>query len=268
MSKFTIKENIDYILYSTYNLISSIIFNFNFFGKRIISNNLFFKDKHVGERCFILGTGPSLEMLKPEQVNALSLEYTIAVNSYYKSRLADVVIPNYYTLIDDLFWKDLSGTFDEVNKKFSGSTPTFITDLRAKYNVDSLGKEAEGIYVYAKKYPTKKVSSDVEGNIYATMNVVSTSILVAIFLGFKRIYLLGCDYNAFCTYGKGHCYDDKEELSLSSNNLAYFLKFYWITTEFHYLIAKLAKEKNVEIVNISRGSLLDAYQREDASIVL
>jgi hypothetical protein len=99
------------------------------------------------------------------------------------------------------------------------------------------------------------------GNIFAAMNVVSFSILAAMFMGFKKINLLGCDYNAFCTNGKGHAYDDKSELGQFKYNLAFYLRFYWITTEIHYLIAKLAKRNGVEVINMSEGSLLDAYPK-------
>jgi hypothetical protein len=95
------------------------------------------------------------------------------------------------------------------------------------------------------------------------MNVVSYSILAAIYMGFKKINLLGCDYNAFCTAGVGHAYDDKSELSGSTYNLGFYLKYYHLTTEFHYLIAQLAKERGVEVVNMTPGSLLDAYVRAD-----
>ena len=86
-------------------------------------------------------------------------------------------------------------------------------------------------------------------------------------MGFKNIYLLGCDYNAFCTAGKGHAYDDKSELAQTDYNLAFYLKFYWITTEVHYLIAKLAKKRGVNIINLTPGSLLDAYPRVLSGVI-
>jgi hypothetical protein len=105
------------------------------------------------------------------------------------------------------------------------------------------------------------MSDRLDKNIYSAMNVVSHTILVALYMGFSEIYLLGCDYNAFCSMGKGHAYDDKQEMEKVSYNLAFYLKFYWLTTEFHYLVAKLARENSVAIKNLTPGSLLDAYPR-------
>ena len=170
--------------------------------------------------------------------------------------------------MDNLYWEQWNGTFSEVSSKYQESPPIFITDVRAKSLVDGLERNVPTIYIHSKKYPVKRMSSDLDRNIYAAMNVVAYSILSAMYMGFREIYLLGCDYNAFCTAGKGHCYDDEEEIAGFNYNLAFYLKFYWITTEFHYLIAKLAKEKQIKVVNVTPGSLLDAYPRTTLENVL
>jgi hypothetical protein len=112
------------------------------------------------------------------------------------------------------------------------------------------------------------MSDQLDKNIYAAMNVVSYSILAAFYMGFKKIFLLGCDYNAFCTNGRGHAYNDNSELSQSQYNLAFYLKFYWITTEFHYLIEKLARSKGIEVINLTPVSLLDAYRKDSLDRVI
>lgn len=264
MSKFDIKEKLDSFIYSAYNMLSEIIFGFDIKSKKLVRRNAVFKNIHAGERCFILGTGPSLRTLTEEQIEKLRPEVMFGVNSLYKSSVASDLVPKYYTLIDNLYWENSSwtGAFSEVADKYSANPPVFITDPRAQHIVDSLSLEKSSIYIYSKKYPTKKMSAEIVGNIYAAMNCVTYSILVAMYMGFKEVYILGCDYNAFCCAGSGHCYDDKTELKDNPYNLAFYLKFYWITTEFHYLVAKLAKEMGVKVVNLTPGSLLDAYPRK------
>lgn len=268
MSKFDIKDGLDKFIYKVYNLLSDALFLLAPETKRLVAKNVAFRNIHQNERCFILGTGPSLGLLTPDQIDKLALETLFGVNSFYKADIASVLKPSYYALTDDLYWKDWKRVFSEVVHKFSDNPPTFITDPRARELIEGLQIAEQPIYVYAKKYPTNKMSDELTRNTYATMNVVSSSILVAIYMGFKEIYLLGCDYNAFCSAGRGHCYDDEKELDGISYNLAFFLKYYWITTEFHYLIAKLAKEKGVKIVNLAPASLLDAYPRKQVSEVL
>ncbi|MFW7343407.1 6-hydroxymethylpterin diphosphokinase MptE-like protein [Pollutimonas sp. H1-120] len=268
MSKFAIKENIDKLIYGTYNFVSEIAYSLDNRSKKIIKKNKNFKDIHVGNRCFIAGTGPSLNTLTDENLKSLNKEILFGVNSLYKSRIGSKLSPQYYTLIDNLYWEQWDCTFSEVSSKYSQRPPIFITDVRAKHLLDGLDENIRAIYIHSKKYPVKKMSAELDKNVYAAMNVVAYSILTAMYMGFSEIYLLGCDYNAFCTAGKGHCYDDEEEISGFNYNLAFYLKFYWITTEFHYLIAKLAKEKQIKVINVTPDSLLDAYPRMSLANVL
>lgn len=268
MSKFDVKDRLDALLYSAYNVISEVIFGLDFKSNNLVRRNMAFKKIHDGGRCFILGTGPSLRTLTEHQVEKLKSEILFGVNSFYKSDFSSILTPKYYTLIDNLYWEGWSNAFSEVVEKYSADPPVFITDPRARGFVSALKLDRPSIYIYSKKYPTSEMSAEITKNIYAAMNCISYSILVAIYMGIKEVYLLGCDYNAFCSAGAGHCYDDKEEIKDNPYNLAFYLKFYWITTEFHYLIAKLAKKENVRIVNLTPGSLLDAYPRRPASEVI
>lgn len=267
MNKFEIKDKVDHLMYGFYNLISEVFYLLNHNSKRLIEKNRVFKNIHAGKRCFILGTGPSLNQLTDNQINVLNDEIVIGVNSLYRSEIGCKITPKYYALMDNLYWEQWSNTFAEVSNQYKENLPIFITDLRAKHLVEKVTNNT-AIYLYSKKYPTNNMSSDLDKNIYGAMNVVSFSILSAMYMGFSEIYLLGCDYSAFCTQGKGHCYDDKSELSDFNYNLAFYLRFYWIITEFHYLIAKLAKQKKVKVVNLTPNSLLDAYPRISVSSVL
>lgn len=268
MSKFEIKDRIDKLIYSTYNMVADVLFSVNFDVKNIIKGNAAFRGIHAGGRCFILGTGPSLNDLSSDQLDSLKSEIVFGVNSLYKSDAVSGLMPKYYALVDNLYWETSSFVFQEVNDKYKVNPPIFLTDPRAKKIIDKLKSNQGAIYIHAKKYPVNKMSFEITSNIFGAMNVVSYSILVAMYMGFSEIYLMGCDYNAFCGLGSGHCYDDKEEMGPVSYNLAFYLKYYHITTEFHYLIAKLAMERNVKIVNLSNVSLLDAYPRQAPSVIL
>ncbi|WP_447772827.1 6-hydroxymethylpterin diphosphokinase MptE-like protein [Variovorax boronicumulans] len=269
MSNFLVKEKIDSCIYSAYNLISDLVFNFNFDLKNKLKRNSDFENVHHGRRCFILATGPSINELTAEEVGGLDREITVGVNSMYKSKTLDRLIPNYYTLLDNHYWGLSSGEFAEVAKKYAATPPTFITDIRAEEIASAAIPGVKHICLRAKNYPVNSMRYDPTGNMSIAMNVVGSSILLAIYMGFKEIYLLGCDFNSFCTQEMAHCYDDTEELSgLPTFNLSFYLKYYHITAEFHYLIARLAKERSIRVVNLSKKSLLDAYPRGDLKRVL
>lgn len=268
MSKFDIKDKLDRRMYQIYNFLSDFRFFFSRGVRAEVKKNTAYQNIHNGERCFILGTGPSLNGLTEKQLLALENEIVFGTNSLYKAEIVKSIVPRYYALMDNLYWEQWSSTFSDVSKKYESSPPIFITDMRAERFAKAANNSVQHIYIYSKKYPTTVMSDQLHGNIYAAMNVVSYSILTAIYMGFKTVYLLGCDYNAFCNNGRGHAYNDKSELSQASYNLAFYLKFYWITTEFHYLIEQLARSRGVDVINLTHGSLLDAYRHRSVDDVL
>lgn len=267
MKTHLIKEKIDNVMYYCFNILSDIVFNLKFKTKHLIKKNRKFKDKHLGERCFILGTGPSLNNLLENDIDNLKNEVVFAVNSIYKSKIVDEITPTYYSLFDNLYWDQEKHAFADILKKYELQKPLFLTDYRTYSIVKDNDYEKNTLFLFNKKFPITKIESCIDKNMYIGQNVVSTTILIAIFMGFKEIYLLGCDYNSFATQVGEHCYDDTDELVYGVYNLEFYLKFYALTTRIHYLIAKLAFKKGVKIINLTTGSLLDAYPREDISSV-
>lgn len=269
MNKFGLKDTLDKQIYQCYNFLTDLNFFTQLETRAALKKNSLYKNKYTNQDCYILGTGPSLSSLSNSECQYLANEITFGVNSFYKSNLANIINPTFYTLMDNIYWGKWSYTFQEILTKQTKSPPIFITDIRA-YNILSeltLG-EKQPIFLYAKKYPVNSMDFNITKNIYGAMNVVSFSILSAMFMGFKNIYLLGCDFNAFCNLGYGHCYDDSSEASENRENLAYYLRFYWITLEFHYLLAKLANKSGINVINCTPNSLLDAYPHSNLQTVL
>lgn len=265
MNKFAIKDSLDKILYIGFNVFSSVLFFFDFKAKRRIKKNESYRNIHEGQRCFIIGTGPSLNNIKYEEIDFLKKEITFGVNSLYKASKLDGVTPSYYAMFDNYYWNEYSYFFQEIKDKYRDKV-IFLTNYKAEKIVLDLNDNLDHILLYSKKYPINKIDCDLTKNMDITMNVVSSTILAAIFMGFKEIYLLGCDYNSFASNNEVHCYEEEE--IVIENRLGYLLKFYHITTEFHYLIAKLARKKGIKVINVTEGSLLDAYPRKQLNDIL
>lgn len=60
------------------------------------------KDRHKGERCFIVSTGPSLTL---DGINFIQNEKTISMNTIYRLYPNTKWRPTYYTL-DDIWFAD------------------------------------------------------------------------------------------------------------------------------------------------------------------
>ncbi|WP_323019465.1 hypothetical protein [Pararhodobacter sp.] len=266
MSFFSAHEKANKFAFRAFNVASDALLAVRPQIRKEIRGNRNYQGIHKDQRCFILGTGPSLAGISPEEVSSLKEEFTFAVNSFYRVENFSSLAPTYYVLADNSYWGKLSFTYSAILRKYSQSPPIFITDVRAKNYVPG---EARRLLVYAKNYPVDRMRSNLSGNLSITMNVVGLALISAIYMGFREIYLLGCDYNLFASRSNMHSYDDSDEVAmLRSYNLAFYLKEYHITTTFHYLIARLAAENGIRIVNATNGSLLDAYPHRDLQSIL
>ena len=260
MSLFKVKDKLDTQIYRVFNVLSDVYYCINPGVRVVVQRNRAYKNIHLGERCFILGTGPSINSITLAQIDKLRSEFVFGVNSLYKSEHLRTVMPRYYCLLDNVYSFQYANEFQNVLNAYEERPPTLIANYSAKTAIDKIGIKSRVIYLYGKKFPATKTSSRIDRNMFISMNVVGSAILSAIYMGFKQVYLLGCDYNLFCKRASNHCYDDSQE-KFYSENLAFYLKFYGLTTEFHYLTAQHAKEEGAEIVNLTQDSLLDAYPR-------
>lgn len=268
MSKFSIKEKIDGLIYYAYNIFSDCIFlTLKFKDRKLIRKNVKFKDIHKNKRCFILGTGPSLKNVNPKYLEG---EITFGVNHLYKSELLKYIIPTYYCLVDNKFSNEHSNITKKLVKEMKETTfflrtetyTTFNTSTHAPVNVN---------YLYSKLYPVGKYKkNDIAKNSKATFNVVPECIKIAMYMGFTEIYLLGCDFNSFASINVEHCYDNENQkiISKRSRTLGEELKEYSIVSSIHYSLKEYADANNISIINLTTNSLLDAYEKKNIEDVI
>lgn len=259
MSKYEIKESIDKMIYRTYNLSAKIRFHFSK-DKDIVSKNIRFKNIHQGEKCYIVGTGPSLKNIN---LDFLKDEIIFGVNYLYKSESSKHLEPKYYCLYDEIFHTNRI----EDTIKLLGLYPNTIFFVRTKAynNFQNNGIKQNNIYYQPCNVFQHDdfISLDMTKSMTAPYNVILGCIQTAMYMGFKEIYLLGSDYNSFASLKVEHVYDDEDTHVKRQMTLGYEMKYYTMCTYHHYALEKHAKKNNISIYNITEGSLLDAYERLD-----
>jgi len=264
MNKMKIKDNIDKIIYETYNLISKVRYIFKFQEKSLIKENIKFKDIHKNDRCFILGTGPSLKELNPDLIKN---EITFGVNYLVNGDIINAITPTYYGLFDNKF----SNENIQITKSIINKLPNteFFMSTGSYKAMKEVGIEHSKInYLYANIYPAGRINKiELTNNMRVTYNVVPACIQIALYMGFKEIYLLGTDFNSFATQKPEHYYEDgfiqKRQRSLGEE-----LKEYAIVCNVHYYLDKYAKSKGVKIINLTPNSLLDAYEKKQIKDII
>lgn len=213
-----------------------------------------FHNKYINERCFIVCTGPSLTI---EDINLLKNEFTFSVNSIVKLLPNVDWKPTFYAIQDSNvfnFYKD--------NKEFNSIENKFISNNILEQNnivgdfilfpldlLDHMNYKKKGSF-------TTKFSSNSYEIVYDGGSVTYSVLQLAYYMGFRKIYLLGCD----CNYSDKYAHfmiskDDKEDYTIIGDN-----------PELRMLIAyneayKFTKKSDLEIYNCTRGGKLEIFPR-------
>lgn len=224
----------------------------------IKKNKELIKKDNEKKKIYICALGPSLKNVDLNKIVGDSF----VVNSFFK--LANDYpnfVPTYYLWIDD----DIYRTKSEMdNAKYAMELyhprgTRFIINSKANHADFIKGMDSEKIYYMStfrgEFHPNKDY--DMTKIMPVSGNVASFAILLSILMGYKEIYLLGCDFNSFTTPKPFHCYNDKDEIKTLS--LAQDLLAYAHVAKYHERLQELAERKGVKIYNSTRGSLIDAY---------
>jgi len=147
-----------------------------------------FQNKHQGERCFILGNGPSL---KHTDLSLLRNEITFGVNRIYLI-FPEIGFPtSYYLAINTLVIEQCA---DEI---MTLDVPRFVSWRGRKW----LRRDPVIMYIDTDYTPPPTFSPDVSGRVYEGSTVTYVALQLAYFMGFEEVILVGVDHN-FVTKGK------------------------------------------------------------------
>jgi len=162
-----------------------------------------FKNKHLKDRCFIIGTGPSI---KEQDLTLLKDEIVIGVSGLFQHKDIKIINPLYYVLPP--VFRGHGKLYDEKNfiswlqnmDKALNDTTIMILDISDKKYVDKyqIFQNKEIIW---KNYLPWNIEQNIDNIEILSMpgiwSVSESAIQSALYLGFKKIYILGFDHTWF-----------------------------------------------------------------------
>lgn len=232
----------------------------------------------------ILANGPSLNHTIAESLPSLLAHPTLAVNFAANAPEFRTLRPRYYVLIDPHFfsgsddpnvtrlWDNLAG----VDWPMTLIVPARRRrDIPAKFSSDNIltvnDIAVEGFL------PLENAAFARGWGMPRPRNVLIPSIMAAIALGFKEIYLTGADHSWMKTISvndrnevvsiQPHFYkDDDKELSRVRTDYLHrplhtILDSFRIAFASYHTIARFAASRGIRIVNATPGSYIDAFPR-------
>jgi 6-hydroxymethylpterin diphosphokinase MptE-like len=145
------------------------------------------RDIHRGERCFIIGNGPSL---KRTDLACLKDEYTFGMNRFYMLFNELGYSTSYYLTVNSLVVEQCAEDLRSL------TMPVFIS-WRSRTLIQP-GKDT--IFLHT-TYTGPKFARDARERMWEGATVTYVALQLAFHMGFEQVILIGVDHN-FTTQGK------------------------------------------------------------------
>lgn len=225
------------------------------------------KDKHKGQRCFVIGNGPSLRI---SDLDRLKGEITIASNKIYLAFEQTDWRPTYWTSIDGLVINNIAKEICAL--PFPKILPSGTEHIfRGCENVMfcDLGVDWLGVNDFRPGF-----SADIRDKAYGGESVTYFNIQIAYYLGCREIYLIGVDFS-FKIPDKKVPDEGYEYILVSEGEQNHFIKDYrpvgekWTMPHlreqemaFEYCKQFMSKHGG-KVYNASRKTALKVFERVD-----
>ena len=232
---------------------------------RRISRHLLahYRDLHHGQRCFIIGNGPSL---KQTDLNQLKHEFTFGMNCIYLLFPELGFNTSYYVSVNDLVieqcWQDIRAL--PIPKFLSWRTRTVF---QSSPNT-TLFTNNDIIFLHT-TYAGPKFAKDVRERLWEGATVTYVALQLAYFMGFRQVILVGVDHS-FSTQGPPNTTITSQGDDPDHFHSAYFGKgFRWqlpdlITSEKAYTMAQEAYQQDQrQILDATIGGKLTIFPKVD-----
>ena len=213
------------------------------------------KDSHKGERCFVLGNGPSL---KHTDLSKLKGEFCIGFNRIFLAADELGFTPSILVAINDLVVEQSTVEFKALQM------PKFFSWRARKWL--SLDEHTHFLYT---SYTSPRFSTDVRGRVWEGATVTNVGLQLAYHMGFKQVILIGVDHS-FADKGKPNTTVVSQGDDPNHFSTAYFGKgFRWQlpdleTSELGYRLARKAYEADDrEVLDATIGGKLQIFKKAD-----
>lgn len=227
---------------------------------------------YTGQRCFIMGNGPSLNKM---DLNIFQKEFVWGSNRCYL--LFDRISwrPKFYVAVDTRVVPDNADEINALSQKMPNCSFFFPVHFRYQRILNS----SKNVYWYQenslneKKLPYSMFSTNAANFIYSVRTVTVAMLQLAVYLGFNPIYLIGCDTNYTVPKTVQYENEDANKLISTEHDLNHFDPRYFGAGKkwhephvermiFHYEQAKkVCDEINVQVFNATIGGNLEVFPR-------
>lgn len=280
-------EDVDKMLRKLMNVkkraLRKLYYSRNPIEKELIKNNLRYKDIHKGERCFILGTGPSL---KEQPIELLADEYVLTTNGLSKYEKFPLLKSNYHIMIDaDYFGEEIATPYVDTKNimerlKTDNNSSTCFVPLYARKIIKQMGiqEKIQIQYMDLCLYVEDKFKGDFDfaGPALAFHHVINCAIALAIYMGFNEIYLLGCEETVIVelisvlmgNYQNEHVFENPNHKLGGDGNMQTIMAGMARLLGYYSLMEEWCWKRNIKLYNCTPKTIVQSVPKKDLMDVL
>lgn len=245
-----------------------------------------FVTKADEERVIIMGNGPSLNETIENHIDILKTTPAIAVNFAANAPQFTMLRPRYYVLADPHFFVNkqdinVAKLMSNLSELVDWTMTLFVPNSVKKHNITITNKNisieyfnmvgVEGFqwfenFAFSRGYGMPR-----------PRNVLIPSIMIAMQMGYKEIYITGADHSWTKTLSvnennevisiQPHFYkeDEKEQKRIRTDYLHYplhqIIYSFYVAFKSYFVIQRYAKNRKIDIYNSTPESFIDAFPR-------
>jgi len=239
--------------------------------KDLLKQNEKLRNLHKGQRCFVIGNGPSLAH---QDLTPLGPEITFVMNAFWKHPILGEWQPSYFCFADRI-WHDGS---EAVRKSFESTRARahpvrYLFPLEGKQVLerdDLLPVESTSFFAFQSQPLGLSVDDtfDLTRPIPFPFSVSQLAIMAAMFMGCTPIYLMGLDHDWLAHRGQDtHFFSgrslENHETATGELNYAYDVEIAAIGKLWrgYRKLNSLAETHGIQIFNATEGGFLDVFER-------
>lgn len=230
-----------------------------------------YRNRFKGQRCFLIGNGPSLTMADLEKLKG---EVSFGCNLIYKTFDSTDWRPTFLCLSEQVLARTISDELVQSDFALFVSSRAYSLMQRKPKNT---------IFVHSVKHDPYYIHGNMMDYYVPSFATVMTFMTeLAMYMGFSEIYLLGVDATSGHT-GAGHFTDDylndkmlrlehrKARRAMRGKPLTLEEFGQWMVDRAMFAYTQLrsyADDHGYHIYNATRGGKLEAFERVDLDAVL
>jgi len=213
------------------------------------------KNIHLGDDCFVIGNGPSV---RDFDLNKIINKYVIVSNCFHEHDVWPKLKHVYHVELNGALWSSKEAVEWKIKKLLLNKNVKYILRKRFRdaYLNTSLPRDRMYFLKLLRNRSLQNYEWDISrGSVWANSGVIEGSMALAQYMGFKNIYLIGCDATPYIdkngSRDNAYFYDWSKTPSVywprESDN-----KDYLNMIESWKIINELFKKRGINVYNLSK----------------